>query len=101
MIVGTTQNIDQVRPTTPNKHPFLPACSALGPKLLVLSRSAMTNGWPFIFADDPPCVDETWDPTQYGQTDVDEDIGATTALQEDCQRGDKNGDEVVDHIGRG
>lgn len=37
--------------------------------------------------DDPPSVDQTWNPAQDGQTDVDEEIGATPALEEDSQLG--------------
>lgn len=35
--------------------------------------------------DDPPSMNQTWNPAQDGQADVDEEIGATAALEEDRQ----------------
>jgi hypothetical protein len=40
-----------------------------------------------------PCVDDTRDPSQDGQTDVDQEIGTTSALQEDTQRGEDDGED--------
>lgn len=72
----------------------------------LMARLAMRNAWPLVFAavlsrqpsslvhplrngmtipDDPPRVDQTWNPAQDGQADVDEEIGTASALQEDCQ----------------
>lgn len=67
-------------------------------------------------------MNQTWNPAQDGQADVDEEIGATAALEEDRQlqdmsanrvsrrvqddavdgayRRDEDSDEVVDDIGR-
>lgn len=73
-----------------------------------------------IIPDDPPSVDQTRDPAQDGQADVDKEIGAAPALEEDGQledllvfrchmigeakdetcRRDEDGDEVVNDIGR-
>lgn len=36
-------------------------------------------------------VDNTRDPTQNGQTDVDQQVSTTAALQEDTQRGEDDG----------
>lgn len=42
-------------------------------------------------------VNDTRNPTQDGQTDVDEEVGAASALQEDTQRGQDEGqDELAD-----
>lgn len=42
-------------------------------------------------------VDNTRDPTQNGQTDVDQQVGTTAALQEDTQRGQDDGkDDFAD-----
>jgi hypothetical protein len=35
--------------------------------------------------DDPPGMNQPWDPCQDGQTDVDEEVSATSALEEDGQ----------------
>lgn len=42
-------------------------------------------------------MDDTWNPTQNGQTDVDQQVGTTAALQEDTQRGQDDGkDDLAD-----
>lgn len=38
-------------------------------------------------------VDDTGDPTQDGQTDVDQEVSTTSALQEDTQRRQDDGEE--------
>lgn len=38
-------------------------------------------------------MDDTGDPTQDGQTDVDQEVSTTSALQEDTQRGQDDGEE--------
>lgn len=38
-------------------------------------------------------VDDTGDPSQDGQTDVDQQVGATSALQEDTQRRQDDGED--------
>lgn len=53
-----------------------------------------------MFADDPPSMNQAGNPAQDGKADVDEQIGAAPALEEDGQRRDKDSDEVVDNIGR-
>lgn len=42
---------------------------------------------------DIQCVDDTGDPTQDGQADVDEEVGAASAFQEDTQRRQDEGEE--------
>lgn len=39
--------------------------------------------------DDPPGMNQTWNPAQDGQADVDEEIGAATTLEEDGQLEDR------------
>lgn len=46
--------------------------------------------------DDPPGMNQTWDPAQDGQADVDEEISATTALEEDGQLEDM----LATHVSR-
>lgn len=38
-------------------------------------------------------VDDTRDPSQDGQTDVDQEVSTTSALQEDTQRGQDDGED--------
>lgn len=38
-------------------------------------------------------MDDTRDPTQDGQTDVDQEVSTTSALQEDTQRRQDDGEE--------
>lgn len=38
-------------------------------------------------------MDDTGDPTQDGQTDVDQEVSTTSALQEDTQRRQDDGEE--------
>jgi len=38
-------------------------------------------------------VDDTGNPTQNGQTDVDEEVSTTSALQEDTQRRQDDGED--------
>lgn len=38
-----------------------------------------------ITPDDPPGMNQTWNPAQDGQADVDEEIGTAPALEEDGQ----------------
>lgn len=46
-------------------------------------------------------VDDTRDPTQDGQTDVDEKISATSSLQEDTERRQDEGEnELADIAGQ-
>lgn len=50
-----------------------------------------------VFKDDVNRVDNTRDPTQDGQADVDQEVRATSALQEDTQRGQDEGqDDLAD-----
>jgi hypothetical protein len=46
-----------------------------------------------VFENNVACVDDTRDPSQDGQTDVDQEIGTTSALQEDTQRGEDDGED--------
>lgn len=47
-------------------------------------------------------MDDTGNPTQDGQTDVDEEVSATATLQEDTQRGQDDGeDDLADVTGKG
>ena len=47
-------------------------------------------------------VNDTGNPTQDGQTDVDQEIRAATTLQEDTQRGQDDGeDDLADVTGKG
>ena len=46
-------------------------------------------------------MDDTGNPTQDGQTDVDEEVSATATLQEDTQRGQDDGeDDLADVTGK-
>ena len=38
-------------------------------------------------------MDDTGDPSENGQTDVDQQVSATSALQEDTQRGEDDGED--------
>jgi hypothetical protein len=49
-------------------------------------------------ADHVQGVDNTGDPTQDGQTDVDQEVSTTSALQEDTQRGQDDGEDDLADI---
>lgn len=58
------------------------------------------GGGPLVPADDVPGVDDAGDPAQDPQADVDEDVGAAPALQEDGHGRDEEGEEVEQDIAR-
>lgn len=50
--------------------------------------------------DDPECVENTRNPAQDTQTDVDQEIRAASALDEDRHGRDEEGEEVEEDVGR-
>ena len=55
--------------------------------------------WPLVFTDDVPRVQNSWNPTQNTQEDVDEDVGAAAALEEDWQGRDPQREEIEQDVG--
>jgi hypothetical protein len=54
-------------------------------------------GASLVFEDDVQSVNQTGNPTEQGQRDVDEQVNTTAALEEDTQRGQDNGkDNLAD-----
>ena len=47
-----------------------------------------------VLANDPPGMNYTRNPPQYRQANVDEEVGAATALEDDCNRWNKDCEEV-------
>lgn len=54
---------------------------------------------PFILGNQPPGMDDTRDPAEHPQQDVDDDVGAAADFQEHRQRRDEEGQEVEQHVG--
>ena len=54
-----------------------------------------------ILEDDVERVDDTGDVTQAGQDDVDEEIGAAAALEEDTERREEDGEDDLDDVASG
>jgi hypothetical protein len=48
-----------------------------------------------LIADDVHGVDNTRNPTQDGQTDVDEEVSTTSSLKEDSKRGEDEGEDKL------
>ena len=79
---------------------FLPSLSLSFSLPFSPCRDLDHGGGPLVPADDVPGVDDAGDPAQDPQADVDEDVGAAPALQEDGHGRDEEGDEVEQDIAR-
>lgn len=51
-------------------------------------------------SNDPPSVEDSRNPTENRQTDIDEEIGAAAGLQEDGERGEEEGEDVEADVAR-
>jgi hypothetical protein len=58
-------------------------------------------GASLVFEDDVQSVNQTGNPTEQGQRDVDEQVNTTAALEEDTQRGQDNGKDNLADVGSG
>jgi len=51
-----------------------------------------------MFSNDIPSVDNTGDPSEDREADVDEEIGVASSLQENCERWEEDGEDVGEHV---
>jgi len=54
-----------------------------------------------ILEDNVQSVDDTGDPGEDGQADVDEEVSTAAALEEDAQRGEEEGKDDLANVGSG
>lgn len=54
---------------------------------------------PTVLGNDPPGVNDTGDPAEDGEANVDEKVGAAAGLEEDGDGGQEEGEEVQEDVG--